>query len=122
LFTFGVIHSLVLNCARFQNFQVVSVLSQKGRCERASIDEVYLDLTHAAETMLMETSPQSMQEFEEEVLKSHVLGLEIEVRGLAFSEIALLMLISRYKRQFFLFLFCLFCMFSVCLKRKCFIW
>lgn len=31
--------------------------------------------------MLMETSPESMQDFEEEVLKSHVLGLEIEVRG-----------------------------------------
>jgi len=81
--TFGVIHSLVLNSALFQNFQVVSVLSQKGRCERASIDEVYLDLTHAAETMLMETPLDSMQDFEDEVLKSHVLGLEIKVRGYA---------------------------------------
>jgi len=70
-----------VGCAQIRNFQVVSVLSQKGRCERASIDEVYLDLTHAAETMLMESSPESMQDFEEEVLKSHVLGLEIEVRG-----------------------------------------
>jgi len=58
-------------------------ISKFSGCERASIDEVYLDLTHVAETMLMETSPESMQDFEE----------EIEVRGLAFSEIALLMLI-----------------------------
>ncbi|WVZ22622.1 hypothetical protein V8G54_001166 [Vigna mungo] len=67
-----------LNSYRNAGSEVVSVLSQKGRCERASIDEVYLDLTHAAETMLMETSPEGMQDFEEEVLKSHVLGLEIE--------------------------------------------
>ena len=25
------------------NFQVVSILAARGRCERASIDEVYLD-------------------------------------------------------------------------------
>ncbi|KAL0442298.1 UNVERIFIED_CONTAM: DNA polymerase eta [Sesamum latifolium] len=31
--------------------EVVSILSRKGRCERASIDEVYLDLTEAAEAM-----------------------------------------------------------------------
>ncbi|KAK8472366.1 hypothetical protein PHAVU_002G188000 [Phaseolus vulgaris] len=67
-----------LNSYRNAGSEVVSVLSHKGRCERASIDEVYLDLTHAAETMLVETSPESMQDFEEEVLKSHVLGLEIE--------------------------------------------
>ncbi|XP_047150788.1 DNA polymerase eta isoform X2 [Vigna umbellata] len=67
-----------LNSYRNAGSEVVSVLSQKGRCERASIDEVYLDLTHAAETMLMEASPESMQDFEVEVLKSHVLGLEIE--------------------------------------------
>ncbi|KAK7368591.1 hypothetical protein VNO80_10619 [Phaseolus coccineus] len=67
-----------LNSYRNAGSEVVSVLSHKGRCERASIDEVYLDLTPAAETMLMETSPESMQDFEEEVLKSHVLGLEIE--------------------------------------------
>ncbi|XP_027345129.1 DNA polymerase eta [Abrus precatorius] len=67
-----------LNSYRNAGSEVVSVLSQKGRCERASIDEVYLDLTEAAETMLMETPPESMQDFEEEILKSHVLGLEIE--------------------------------------------
>ncbi|KAL2343599.1 hypothetical protein Fmac_004884 [Flemingia macrophylla] len=67
-----------LNSYRTAGSEVVSVLSQKGRCERASIDEVYLDLTHAAEAMLMETPPESMQDFEEEVLNSHVLGLEIQ--------------------------------------------
>ncbi|XP_061358813.1 DNA polymerase eta [Gastrolobium bilobum] len=65
-----------LNSYRNAGSEVVSVLAQKGRCERASIDEVYLDLTDAAETMLMETPTENMQDFEEEVLKSHVLGLE----------------------------------------------
>ncbi|XP_027191424.1 DNA polymerase eta isoform X3 [Cicer arietinum] len=50
----------------------------EGRCERASIDEVYLDLTDAAQTMLMETPPESVEHVQEEVLKSHVLGLQIE--------------------------------------------
>lgn len=67
-----------LNSYRSAGSEVVSVLSQKGRCERASIDEVYLDLTHAAEAMLVETPPESMQDFDGEVLRSHVLGLEIE--------------------------------------------
>ena len=51
----------------------------KGRCERASIDEVYLDLTDAAETMLVEAPPDSLEVIEEEALKSHVLGLQSEV-------------------------------------------
>ncbi|KAJ1430498.1 UmuC domain [Sesbania bispinosa] len=67
-----------LNSYRNAGSEVVSVLAQKGRCERASIDEVYLDLTDAAQTMLMETPPESMEDFGEEVLKSHVLGLEIK--------------------------------------------
>lgn len=54
--------------------QVVSILATKGRCERASIDEVYLDLTDAAESMLLET-PDLLEEIDEEVLKSHVLGV-----------------------------------------------
>lgn len=58
---------------------MVSILSRKGRCERASIDEVYLDLTDAAETMLAEAPPESLEAIEEEVLKSHVLGLNSEV-------------------------------------------
>ncbi|XP_050371649.1 DNA polymerase eta isoform X2 [Argentina anserina] len=58
--------------------QVVSILSRKGRCERASIDEVYLDLTDAAETMLAEAPPESLEAIEEEALKSHVLGLDNE--------------------------------------------
>ncbi|KAK7399836.1 hypothetical protein VNO78_11029 [Psophocarpus tetragonolobus] len=67
-----------LNSYRNAGSEVVSVLSQKGRCERASIDEVYLDLTLAAETILLETPPETMQDFAEEVLNSHVLGLEIK--------------------------------------------
>ncbi|KAL0542559.1 hypothetical protein IC582_017627 [Cucumis melo] len=58
--------------------EVVRVLSKKGRCERASIDEVYLDLTDAAEAMLVETPPESMEAIDVEALKSHVLGLDQE--------------------------------------------
>lgn len=60
-------------------FQVVSILSRKGRCERASIDEVYLDLTDAAEKMLAESPPESLEIVDEESLKSHILGLDNEV-------------------------------------------
>lgn len=67
-----------LNTYRNAGSEVVSILSRKGRCERASIDEVYLDLTDAAQTMLMETPPESVEHVQEEVLKSHVLGLQIE--------------------------------------------
>nr|XP_043634126.1 DNA polymerase eta [Erigeron canadensis] len=58
--------------------EVVSILSRKGRCERASIDEVYLDLTDAAERMLKETPLESLESISEEVLKSHVLGLKAD--------------------------------------------
>lgn len=67
-----------LNTYRNAGSEVVSILSRKGRCERASIDEVYLDLTDAAQTMLMETPPESVEHVEEEVLKSHVLGLQMK--------------------------------------------
>ncbi|CAJ2677826.1 unnamed protein product [Trifolium pratense] len=67
-----------LNTYRNAGSEVVSILSRKGRCERASIDEVYLDLTDAAQTMLMETPPESVEDVDEEVLKSHVLGLQIK--------------------------------------------
>ncbi|KAJ4702699.1 DNA polymerase eta [Melia azedarach] len=65
-----------LSTYRNAGSEVVSVLSRRGRCERASIDEVYLDLTDAAEVMLAETPPESLEEVDEESLKSHVLGLE----------------------------------------------
>ena len=58
---------------------MVSILSRKGRCERASIDEVYLDLTDAAKAMLAETPPESLEAVDEEALKSHILGLKNEV-------------------------------------------
>ncbi|XP_048228856.1 DNA polymerase eta isoform X2 [Ricinus communis] len=50
----------------------------EGRCERASIDEVYLDLTDSAEAMLKDTPPNSLDVIDDEVLKSHVLGLKNE--------------------------------------------
>ena len=58
---------------------MVSILARRGRCERASIDEVYLDLTDAAETMLAENPSQSLETIDEEALKSHILGLNNEV-------------------------------------------
>ncbi|XP_047954916.1 DNA polymerase eta [Salvia hispanica] len=61
--------------------EVVSILSSKGRCERASIDEVYLDLTEAAETMLAQNSPESLEAISEEALKSHILGLHSDQDG-----------------------------------------
>lgn len=54
---------------------MIGILSAQGRCERASIDEVYLDLTDAAESMLLETPPELLEEIDEEVLNSHVLGV-----------------------------------------------
>ncbi|KAK6931960.1 DNA polymerase, Y-family, little finger domain [Dillenia turbinata] len=65
-----------LNNYRNAGSEVVSILARKGRCERASIDEVYLDLTDAAETMLVETPPERLDVIDEEALKSHVLGLD----------------------------------------------
>ncbi|CAN6553648.1 unnamed protein product [Malus baccata var. baccata] len=67
-----------LSTYRNAGSEVVSILARKGRCERASIDEVYLDLTDAAETMLAEAPPESLEIIEEEALKSHVLGLQSE--------------------------------------------
>ncbi|KAG2684987.1 hypothetical protein I3843_10G100300 [Carya illinoinensis] len=67
-----------LNTYRNAGSEVVSVLARKGRCERASIDEVYLDLTEAAETMLAETPPESLEVIDEEAVKSHILGLNTE--------------------------------------------
>ncbi|XP_055818577.1 DNA polymerase eta isoform X2 [Solanum dulcamara] len=65
-----------LNTYRNAGSEVVSILSRRGRCERASIDEVYLDLTIAAEAMLADNPPECLETVSEEVVKSHVLGLE----------------------------------------------
>uniref|UniRef100_A0A0V0IKK7 DNA polymerase eta n=1 Tax=Solanum chacoense TaxID=4108 RepID=A0A0V0IKK7_SOLCH len=65
-----------LNTYRNAGSEVVSVLSRRGRCERASIDEVYLDLTIAAEAMLADNPPECLETISEEVVKSHILGLE----------------------------------------------
>ncbi|XP_030550671.2 DNA polymerase eta isoform X2 [Rhodamnia argentea] len=67
-----------LNSYREAGSEVVSILARAGRCERASIDEVYLDLTDAAETMLAETPPESLEVIDDEALKSHILGLKHE--------------------------------------------
>ncbi|KAK3034848.1 hypothetical protein RJ639_032303 [Escallonia herrerae] len=67
-----------LSIYRDAGSEVVSILARKGRCERASIDEVYLDLTDAAQTMLAENPPERLEITNEEVLKSHVLGLSLD--------------------------------------------
>ncbi|CAH2046439.1 unnamed protein product [Thlaspi arvense] len=67
-----------LNTYRSAGSEVVSILAQSGRCERASIDEVYLDLTDAAESMLADAPPESLESIDEEALKSHILGMSRE--------------------------------------------
>ncbi|KAL6567173.1 hypothetical protein OROGR_000841 [Orobanche gracilis] len=74
-----------LSVYRNAGSEVVSILSSKGRCERASIDEVYLDLTEAVETLLAENPPVRLEAISEEALKSHVLGLHL-VGGFAHEE------------------------------------
>lgn len=64
-----------LSTYRNAGSEVVSILARKGRCERASIDEVYLDLTDAAEMMLADCPPEILEDMDEELLKSHILGL-----------------------------------------------
>ncbi|XP_009781660.1 DNA polymerase eta-like isoform X4 [Nicotiana tabacum] len=66
-----------LNSYRNAGSEVVTILSRRGRCERASIDEVYLDLTIAAEAMLADNPPECLETISEEAVKSHVLGLEV---------------------------------------------
>ncbi|KAK9156179.1 hypothetical protein Sjap_003659 [Stephania japonica] len=68
-----------LNLYRNAGSEVVAILARKGRCERASIDEVYLDLTDVAEAMLSENPPEKLEAIDEETLKSHILGLDEEV-------------------------------------------
>jgi DNA polymerase eta len=51
----------------------VSILSRKGVCERASIDEVYLDLTEAAKERMTQM-PESRDDVSPEAQKSHILG------------------------------------------------
>lgn len=50
------------------------MLSRGGVCERASIDEVYLDLTEAAAARLLKDPPK-LGSLPEEALKTHILGL-----------------------------------------------
>ncbi|CAN6457382.1 unnamed protein product [Victoria cruziana] len=64
-----------LNLYRDAGSEVVSVLARKGRCERASIDEVYLDLTDASRDMLAESPPETLEALDEETIKSHIIGI-----------------------------------------------
>ncbi|TVT99347.1 hypothetical protein EJB05_16932 [Eragrostis curvula] len=64
-----------LNLYRSAGSEVVAILSSKGKCERASIDEVYLDLTDAAKEMLLQAPPDSPEQIFEEAAKSNILGL-----------------------------------------------
>ncbi|KAL6616091.1 hypothetical protein ACP70R_038361 [Stipagrostis hirtigluma subsp. patula] len=64
-----------LNLYRSAGSEVVAILSSKGKCERASIDEVYLDLTDAAKEMLLQSPPDSPEDIFLEAAKSNILGL-----------------------------------------------
>ncbi|XP_071683574.1 DNA polymerase eta [Lolium perenne] len=64
-----------LNVYRSAGSEVVAILSTKGKCERASIDEVYLDLTDAAKEMLLESPPELSESIFEEATKSNILDL-----------------------------------------------
>uniref|UniRef100_A0A0D9YF65 DNA polymerase eta n=1 Tax=Oryza glumipatula TaxID=40148 RepID=A0A0D9YF65_9ORYZ len=68
-----------LNFYRSAGSEVVAILSTKGKCERASIDEVYLDLTDAAKEMLLESPPELSELIFEEATKSNILGLPFDV-------------------------------------------
>nr|CAB3474305.1 unnamed protein product [Digitaria exilis] len=64
-----------LSLYRSAGSEVVTILASKGKCERASIDEVYLDLTDAAKDMLLQAPPNSPDEIFMEAAKSNILGL-----------------------------------------------
>lgn len=51
------------------------MLSRGGLLERASIDEVYLDLTEAAAARLLNDPPLTVESLSEEARKTHILGL-----------------------------------------------
>lgn len=51
------------------------MLSRVGICERASIDEVYLDITEAAAARLLKDFPFTVESLPEEARKAHILGL-----------------------------------------------
>ncbi|XP_024529726.1 DNA polymerase eta isoform X2 [Selaginella moellendorffii] len=61
-----------LSIYRDAGSEVVAVLSRVGKCERASIDEVYLDVTEAAERL---SSKDLSTLVSEEASTSHIVGL-----------------------------------------------
>ncbi|KAG8077978.1 hypothetical protein GUJ93_ZPchr0007g6427 [Zizania palustris] len=70
-----------LNVYRSAGSEVVAILATKGKCERASIDEVYLDLTDAAKEMLLESPPELSELIFEEATKSNILGIPSDVNN-----------------------------------------
>ncbi|BFI31800.1 DNA polymerase eta [Marchantia polymorpha subsp. ruderalis] len=56
--------------------EVVEIFSRMGICERASIDEVYLDITEAAVVRLMHSPPYAADHYSAEVLGTHIIGLD----------------------------------------------
>ncbi|KAL2633745.1 hypothetical protein R1flu_005224 [Riccia fluitans] len=64
-----------LSIYRDAGTEVVEIFSRMGICERASIDEVYLDITEAASKRLMQSHPDAGAAYSEEVLRTHVVGI-----------------------------------------------
>ncbi|KAG0553321.1 hypothetical protein KC19_12G002200 [Ceratodon purpureus] len=64
-----------LNWYRDAGTEVVTVLSRAGVCERASIDEVYLDITEAAAARLLKDFPFTIDSLSDEARKTRILGL-----------------------------------------------
>ncbi|KAG6551273.1 hypothetical protein Mapa_007200 [Marchantia paleacea] len=56
--------------------EVVEIFSRMGICERASIDEVYLDITEAAIVRLMHSPPYATDHYSAEILGTHIIGLD----------------------------------------------
>jgi nucleotidyltransferase/DNA polymerase involved in DNA repair len=54
---------------------VVTGLSRASICERASIDEVYLDITEDSAARLLKEFPFMVESISEEARKMHILGL-----------------------------------------------
>ncbi|KAL5647441.1 hypothetical protein ACJX0J_041796, partial [Zea mays] len=67
-----------LNLYRSAGAEVVAILASKGKCERASIDEVYLDLTDAAKETLLQAPPDSPEGIFMEAAKSKSWAFQLE--------------------------------------------
>ncbi|CAM6116824.1 unnamed protein product [Calypogeia fissa] len=61
--------------------EVVAVFSRGGICERASIDEVYLDVTAAAVERLQKSPPDTVKDLSPQVLGTHIVRIEQDLNG-----------------------------------------